>query len=156
MSESVTPCLWFNGNAEEAVGFYTEVFPNARVVETYRYPETGPGEPGSVMWIVFELDGRRFWALNGGMDFPFSEAVSLVYACDSQAEIDRVWDRLGDGGAPQKCGWIKDRFGMPWQIVPASLATLVGGDRAAADRVLQAVWGMVKLDIAALEQAYAG
>jgi predicted 3-demethylubiquinone-9 3-methyltransferase (glyoxalase superfamily) len=156
MTDRVTPCLWFDANAEEAVDFYVSLIPNSRVVSIARYTESGPGKPGSVLLIVFELDGRRYQALNGGADFPFSEAVSLSVACDSQAEIDRIWDRLAEGGTPQQCGWIKDRFGLPWQVVPSRIEEWITGDPAAADRVMQAVLGMVKLDIPTLERAHAG
>jgi predicted 3-demethylubiquinone-9 3-methyltransferase (glyoxalase superfamily) len=156
MTDRVTPCLWFNDNAEEAVDFYVSVVPDSRIVSVSRYGEAMPGKAGEVLMIAFELAGRRYWALNGGMDFPFSEAVSLAVACDTQAEIDRLWDRLGEGGSPQACGWIKDRFGMPWQVVPAATERWLSGDQAAADRVMKAVLGMVKLDIATLERAYAG
>lgn len=155
MTDRVTPCLWFNDNVEEAIGFYIDVFPDSRVTEVHRYGEAGPGRPGSAMMIWFELGGRRFAALNGGVDFPFSEAVSLVYACDGQDEIDRVWERLSEGGTPQMCGWIKDRFGLPWQIVPAALERLMSGDPAATGRVMTALLGMVKLDLPALERAHA-
>ena len=153
---TITPCLWFNANAEEAVDFYVSILPNSRIIQTARYGEAGPGKPGTVLMIVFELDGRRFQALNGGVDFPFSEAVSLVATCETQAEIDRLWQRLGDGGTPQQCGWIKDRFGMPWQVVPAAMDRLMGGDPERANRVMQALLGMIKLDLATLEKAYAG
>lgn len=150
----VTPCLWFNDNAEAAVGFWVSLLPGSRILSTSRYGEAGPGKPGAVMMMVFELGGRRFWALNGGVDFPFSEAVSLVAPCEDQAEIDRLWGALGEGGVPQQCGWIKDRFGMPWQIVPASMERLMSADDPArANRVLSALLKMVKLDIAALEAA---
>jgi predicted 3-demethylubiquinone-9 3-methyltransferase (glyoxalase superfamily) len=156
MTDRVTPCLWFNDNAEEAVGFYVSLLPGSRIVAVSRYGETGPGKPGAAMMIDFELAGRSYMALNGGVDFPFSEAVSLVVSCDTQAEIDRLWERIGDGGAPQMCGWIKDRFGMPWQVVPSQLGHWTGGDPAAADRVMKALLGMVKLDIPTLERAFVG
>lgn len=157
MSDRVFPCLWFNGNAEEAVSFYVSLVPNSRVLSVVRYGDSGPGKPGSVMTVIFELDGRRFMALNGGVDFPFSEATSIVVTCDTQAEIDRIWDRLADGGRPQQCGWIKDRYGLPWQIVPSTIERLLTeGGPAAANRVMAAVMKMVKLDIAAMEKAFIG
>ena len=156
MTERVTPCLWFNDNAEEAVNFYVSLLPDSRIVSVSRYGEAMPGKVGKVALITFDLAGRRYWALNGGLDFPFSEAVSLVVACDTQAEIDRLWERLGEGGSPQACGWIKDRFGMPGQVMPAAMERWLGGEPAAADRVMKAVFGMVKLDIATLERAHAG
>jgi predicted 3-demethylubiquinone-9 3-methyltransferase (glyoxalase superfamily) len=156
MTDRVTPCLWFNDNAEEAVRFYVSLIPDSRIVSTSRYTEAGPGKPGSVLTISFVLGGRSYLALNGGVDFPFSEAVSLSVSCDTQAEIDRLWERIGDGGQEQQCGWIKDRYGMPWQVVPSAIDRWITGDPAAADRVLRAVHGMVKLDIRTLERAYAG
>ena len=146
---SVTPCLWFNGNAEEAVSFYVSLVPNSRIVETARHE-------GKALMIVFDLDGVRYQALNGPMDFPFSEAVSLIVTCDTQADLDRIWDRLGDGGKPQMCGWIKDRYGLPWQVVPSRIGAWMKGDPAAAGRVMQALLQMVKLDIPTLERAYRG
>jgi predicted 3-demethylubiquinone-9 3-methyltransferase (glyoxalase superfamily) len=156
MTDKIIPCLWFNDTAEEAIDFYVDVFPDSRITKVHSYGEAGPGKPGSVMMIWFELGGRSFSALNGGVDFPFSEAVSLVYPCAGQAEIDRVWDRLADGGTPQQCGWIKDRYGLPWQIVPSTLDELISGDPAAANRVMTAIFGMVKLDLPTLERAHAG
>ena len=146
---SVTPCLWFNGNAKEAVSFYVSLIPNSRVVEVSRHD-------GKPLMIAFELDGARYRALNGPMDFPFSEAVSLIVTCDTQAELDRIWDTLGEGGKPQMCGWIKDRYGLPWQVVPSQIGRWMSGDPAAAGRVMQALMAMVKLDIPTLERAYAG
>ena len=156
MTDRVSPCLWFKDNAEEAVNFYVSLLPNSRVVSVSRYGEAGPGRAGDVLMIGFELAGRSYLALNGGADFPFSEAVSLVVSCDTQAEIDRLWDRIGEGGNPQMCGWIKDRFGLPWQVVPSQIGRWMDGDPTAADRVMKAVLGMVKLDIPTLERAYAG
>ena len=153
---SVTPCLLFNDQAEAAVAFYLSVFPNSRVLSTLRAGDSGPFAPGAVVMQVFELDGQRLHALNCGADFAFTEALSLVAACETQAEIDRVWDRLCDGGAPQQCGWLKDRYGVSWQVVPTALDRLMTGDPAAAARVLQAVMGMTKIDLAALERAHAG
>lgn len=155
---SVTPCLWFNGNAEEAVDFYVSLVPDSRVVTIARYPDAIPSLAGTVLMIVFELAGRRYQALNGGADHPFSPvAVSLSVACDTQAEIDRIWNRIVEtGGRPQQCGWITDRFGLPWQVVPSRTGEWLTGDPAAADRVMREVMGMVKLDIPTLERAYAG
>lgn len=156
MTDRVTPCLWFNDNAEEAVDFYVSLLPGSRIVSVSRYGDADPSKRDAVLTIGFELAGRRYLALNGGMDFPFSEAVSLIVACDSQAEIDRLWDRIGEGGTPQQCGWIKDRFGLPWQIVPSAIDRWISGDPAAAGRVMRALFGMVKLDMAALERAHEG
>ncbi len=151
----ITPCLWFDGNAEAAVDFYLSVFDTSRIVSTVYYGKAGPGPAGSVLTVTFELRGQRFIALNGGPEFRFNEAVSLLVPCESQAEIDLLWDRLGEGGSPQQCGWLKDRFGLSWQIVPAALEQMLQDpDPATSDRVMQAVLRMVKLDIATLERAY--
>lgn len=152
---SVTPCLWFNGNAEEAVNFYVSVIPNSRIVSVARTTEV-TGNPGAVLLIVFELDGRSYQALNGGMDFPFTEAVSLSVACDTQEEIDRIWARLAEGGKEVQCGWVKDRFGLSWQVAPSRIPEWISGDPAAANRVMTEVMRMVKLDIPTLERAYRG
>ncbi len=151
----ITPCLWFDGNAEAAVDFYLSVFDTSRIVSTVYYGEAGPGPAESVLTITFELRGQRFIALNGGPEFKFTEAISLLVPCDSQAEIDVLWDRLVEGGSPQQCGWLKDRFGLSWQIVPAALEQMLQDpDPAKCSRVMQAVLQMVKPDIAALERAY--
>jgi predicted 3-demethylubiquinone-9 3-methyltransferase (glyoxalase superfamily) len=160
--QRITPCLWFDGQAEAAAEFYTSVFPNSRITAVSRYGEAGReihgGQPGSVLTIGFELDGVAFTALNGGPRFKFTEAISLQVNCDTQQEIDRYWARLTEGGEPQaqQCGWLKDRFGLSWQVVPTSMARLMttGGDKA--ERVMSAVLNMKKIDIAALERAYAG
>jgi predicted 3-demethylubiquinone-9 3-methyltransferase (glyoxalase superfamily) len=152
------PCLWFDGRAEEAVAFYATLFPRSRVVRTTRYGNEGAAAagrtPGSVMTIEFSLARQRFLALNGGPMFRFTEAVSLVAECDDQREIDRCWRALSDGGEEQACGWVKDRYGLSWQVVPASLGRMLasGGDRA--ERVMAAVLGMRKIDLAAVERAY--
>jgi predicted 3-demethylubiquinone-9 3-methyltransferase (glyoxalase superfamily) len=156
----ITPCLWFDHQAEEAAAFYTGIFPDSRLVSTTRYPDAGfefHGKPaGSVMTVAFELDGQPFVALNGGPLFQFSEAVSFQIGCADQAEVDHYWQRLGAGGDPaaQQCGWLKDRFGVSWQVVPYLLPELLGQpDVAMARRVMQALLGMKKLDIEALTQA---
>ena len=152
----ITPCLWFDGNAEEAMNFYTSIFRNAKVGSISRYGEAGPGPAGSVLTASFELEGLQFTALNGGPHFKFNEAISFHVACESQAEVDYFWDRLGAGGQIQQCGWLKDKFGVSWQIVPTALPRLLGNpDRAKANRVMQAMLEMKKLDIAALERAAA-
>lgn len=157
MTGRVSPCLWFNDNAEEAVNFYFSVVPNSRIVSiAYRTASTAWGREGAVLLIVFELDGRTFQALNGGLDFPFSQAVSLSVACDTQEELDRIWAQLADGGAEVQCGWVKDRYGMPWQVVPRQTEAWLTGDPTAADRMMTALQDMVKLDIATLERAYRG
>ena len=158
--QKITPCLWFDGQAEDAAKFYTGIFKNSKVVTTTRYTEAGRElhgkEPGSVMTVEFELNGQPFTALNGGPLFKFNEAVSFQVHCDTQDEIDHYWERLGAGGDPkaQQCGWLKDRYGLSWQIVPSVLPKLLAGaDPGRAQRVLSALLGMTKLDIRALEAA---
>lgn len=153
----IEPCLWFDGQAEEAAAWYVSIFRNARILSTTHYGEGMPRPAGSVLTVRFELDGETFLALNGGPEYTFSPAVSFIVPCDSQAEIDHYWSRLlSEGGQPQGCGWLQDRYGVTWQIVPRVLTEMVtGGDTAATQRVLQAMMPMVKLDIAALERAYA-
>jgi predicted 3-demethylubiquinone-9 3-methyltransferase (glyoxalase superfamily) len=156
-SHAIAPCLWFNDQAEAAAAFYTAIFPNSRIVETTRYGEAGHeihGKPaGSVLTVEFELNGQLFTALNGGPAFTFNEAISLQVLCDTQAEIDHYWEKLGAGGDPaaQQCGWLKDQYGLSWQIVPRALATLLKGSNA--ERVMAALLQMKKLDIAQLAQA---
>jgi predicted 3-demethylubiquinone-9 3-methyltransferase (glyoxalase superfamily) len=152
--QKITPFLWFDGNAEEAMNFYTSIFRNAKVGSISRYGEAGPGPAGSVLTASFELEGLHFTALNGGPHFKFNEAISFHVACESQEEVDYFWDRLGAGGQIQQCGWLKDKFGVSWQIVPTALPRLLG-DPARANRVMQAMLQMKKLDIAALERAAA-
>jgi len=153
----ITPCLWFDGNAEEAVRFYTSVFKNSRIVKTSYWGDTGPGPKGSVLTIIFELDGQEFMALNGGPQFKFNEAISLMVNCDTQSEVDGLWAKLGAGGKEVECGWIKDRYGLAWQIVPRILGRMIADkDAKKADRVLKAMMGMVKLDIDQLQRAYDG
>ena len=154
--QKITPFLWFDDNAEEAAHFYTSIFKNAKVGDVVRYSETGPGPAGSVLTVSFEIEGQQFTALNGGPHFKFNEAISFHVACESQQEVDYFWDRLGAGGQIQQCGWLKDKFGVSWQIVPAMLQHLLGDpDRAKVNRVMQTVLQMKKLDIAALERAAA-
>ena len=154
--QKITPFLWFDGNAEEAMNFYTSIFRNAKVGSISRYGEAGPGPAGSVLTASFELEGLQFTALNGGPHFKFNEAISFHVACESQQEVDYFWERLGAGGQIQQCGWLKDKFGVSWQIVPTALPRLLGNpDRAKANRVMQAMLQMKKLDIAALERSAA-
>ena len=151
--QKITPFLWFDGNAEEAMNFYTSIFRNAKVGSISRYGEAGPGPAGSVLTASFELEGLQFTALNGG---PLNEAISFHVACESQDEVDYFWYRLGAGGQIQQCGWLKDKFGVSWQIVPTALPRLLGNpDRAKANRVMQTMLQMKKLDIAALERSAA-
>ena len=156
MSQRITPFLWFDGNAEEAANFYVSVFPNSEVTEVSRYGESGPGVAGSVLVVSFRLDGQAFAALNGGPDFTFNEAISFVISCQSQEEVDDYWDRLTDGGEPGPCGWLKDQFGVSWQVTPTVLTEMFQDeDRERADRVMQAMLQMGKIDIAKLKEAYA-
>jgi predicted 3-demethylubiquinone-9 3-methyltransferase (glyoxalase superfamily) len=158
MAQKIITNLWFDNEAEEAVAFYTSLFKNSRVVSVARYTDAGPGEPGSVMTVDFELDGQRFVAINGGPIFPFTEAMSLQVDCQDQAEVDYFWDALtADGGSESQCGWCKDRWGLSWQIVPGGMEELfTNPDPARAKRTMEAMLGMKKLDIAALQAAADG
>ena len=156
----ITPCLWFADQAEAAAHLYVSVFPNSRIATTTHYGEAGQeitgGKPGSVLTVDFELNGQPFTALNGGPLFTFNEAISLQILCDTQDEIDYYWDKLGAGGDPkaQQCGWLKDRFGVSWQVSPAGMAEALNDpDRARADRVMAAMLKMKKIDIAELKRA---
>ncbi len=152
----ITPMLWFDHQAEEAARFYTSIFPNSKIGTISRYGDSGPGPKGSVMVVAFELDGQPFTALNGGPMFKFTEAISLVVNCADQKELDHYWDRLTEGGSPVQCGWLKDKYGLSWQIVPTVLSELMSGpDPARSQRVMAALMQMVKLDIGQLQQAYA-
>jgi predicted 3-demethylubiquinone-9 3-methyltransferase (glyoxalase superfamily) len=155
--QKITPFLWFDNNAEEAMNFYTSVFKDSKQVKVSRYPEGAPAPAGSVMVAEFELEGQRFIALNGGPQFKFTEAVSFVVNCETQEEVDYYWSRLtADGGAESMCGWLKDKFGLSWQITPAIMYKLYSGDPASAQRVMQAMLQMKKLDIQKLQDAYDG
>jgi len=155
--QKISPFLWFDSQAEEAAKFYVAVFGNSRILKTVRYGTAGPGPAGSVMTVVFELNGVQFTALNGGPLHRFSEAISFVVNCQSQAEVDTVWEKLSAGGQPDRCGWVKDRYGLSWQVVPSVLPVLLGDpDAAKAQRTMAAMLKMSKLDIAALEKAHAG
>jgi predicted 3-demethylubiquinone-9 3-methyltransferase (glyoxalase superfamily) len=152
----ITPCLWFDTEAEDAARMYTAVFPNSRITSISHYGEGAPRQAGMVMVVAFELDGRPFTALNGGPQYTFSEAVSFQVMCDDQAQIDHFWDALGDGGEPGPCGWLRDRFGVSWQIVPRRLTELLSqSDPETSQRVMQCMMGMGKLVIAELEGAAA-
>jgi len=154
--QKVSPCLWFNGRAEEAMNFYLAMFKHAKVTDVLRWGDTGPGVKGSVLTCTFELEGQTFTALNGGPQYAFTPAISLIVACETQAEVDGYWARLLDGGQAQQCGWITDKFGVTWQIVPTVLFTLLKDpDAAKANRVMAAMMEMIKLDIALIEQAAA-
>jgi predicted 3-demethylubiquinone-9 3-methyltransferase (glyoxalase superfamily) len=154
----LTTCLWFDTQAEEAATYYTSIFPGARLGPVSRYGEGGPRPAGLVITAEFELNGQRFVALNGGPQYTFTEAISFQIPCADQAEVDYYWDRLtADGGQPGPCGWLKDKFGVSWQVIPAVLGSLLGDpDPAKAARATQAMLAMGKLDIAALERAHAG
>lgn len=156
---SISPCLWFDGNAEEAARLYTSLFPNSRIDKVNRSPADTPSGPeGSVLTVDFTLAGQRFIGLNGGPDFKFNEAVSFSIDCDDQAEIDRYWEALiAGGGEPSVCGWLKDRFGLSWQVVPRQLPEYLSGpDQEATKRAMEALLQMTKLDVAKLREAYEG
>jgi predicted 3-demethylubiquinone-9 3-methyltransferase (glyoxalase superfamily) len=153
--QKITPFLWFDGKAEEAMDFYTSIFENSRVINVTRYGEAGPGPKGTVMSATFELLGREFIALNGGPHFSFTPAISFFVTCKTQAEVDTLWEKLVAGGKPQRCGWLTDKYGLSWQIVPAILGELLqDNDAEKSSRVMKAMLAMVKLDIAGLERAY--
>ncbi len=151
----ITPFLWFDSQAEEAANFYVSVFKNSKILEEARYPEGSPGPAGAIMTISFELDGQQFTALNGGPEFTFTEAVSFVIDCADQAEVDDYWAKLtADGGEESQCGWLKDKFGLSWQVVPRALPELLSQpDPEVAQRVMQAMLQMKKINISALEAA---
>jgi predicted 3-demethylubiquinone-9 3-methyltransferase (glyoxalase superfamily) len=154
---NVTPCLWFDTEGEDAAELYTSVFPNSKILDVARYGPAGPRPEGTVMTVSFELDGQKFLALNGGPNFKFNEAVSFQIHCRDQEEVDHYWERLGEGGEPGPCGWLKDRFGLSWQVVPDRLPELLGDpDREKAQRVMAAMLEMGKIEIAELERAAAG
>ena len=155
--QRLRPCLWFDTEAAEAAELYTSIFPNSRIVDVARYGSAGPRPEGMVMTVAFELDGQPILALNGGPDFTFTEAVSFEVECADQAEVDRYWDKLTDGGEEGPCGWLKDRYGLSWQIVPKALTELIADpDREKSQRVMKAMLEMKKIDVAALERAAAG
>lgn len=153
--QKITPCLWFDGNAEEAMNFYTAIFKNSKIGSIMRYGEAGPGPAGTVLSVTFELDGQEFMALNGGPQFTFSPAISLFVNCETQAEVDELWEKLSEGGEPNRCGWLQDKFGVSWQIVPAVLGKMLQDkDAEKSKQVMQAMLKMDKLDIQSLKQAY--
>ena len=150
----ITPCLWYDGRAEEAANLYVSLFPDSRITHVQPFSEAGPGEPGSVMVVQFELAGQPLVALNGGPQFTFTEAISLQIGCDSQDEVDELWAKLtADGGEEGPCGWCKDKFGLSWQVVPNRLFELLSGDPATAARVSEKMYTMGKLDLKTLEEA---
>jgi predicted 3-demethylubiquinone-9 3-methyltransferase (glyoxalase superfamily) len=157
MQQKIVPNLWFDTEAEEAASFYVSVFRNARIVGTTRYGEAGPGPAGTVMTVEFELDGQRFVGINGGPQFTFDEAVSFQITCEDQEEVDHYWERLTEGGEESQCGWLKDRFGLSWQVVPTGMEEVLNDpDPERAKRAMEAMLGMVKLDIAAIRSAADG
>ena len=158
MTQKIVPCLWFDDRIEEAAKFYTSVFPDAKITHTSRYGDAGPLPKGKVLTMMFELAGQEFMGLNGGPQFKFSEAISFFVRCETQKEVDHYWTKLtADGGAESMCGWLKDKFGLSWQIVPNALPRyLTDKDAKKAERVMQAMLQMKKIDIAALDRAYAG
>ena len=155
ISQKITPFLWFDSNAEEAMNFYTSVFKNSKAGKIARYGDAGPGPKGQVMTATFQLEGVEFVALNGGPQFKFTEAISFVVNCETQEEVDYYWEKLSEGGEKSMCGWLKDQFGLWWQVVPVVLTEMVEDkDQAKAQRVMQAMMQMKKIDIAALKKAY--
>jgi predicted 3-demethylubiquinone-9 3-methyltransferase (glyoxalase superfamily) len=153
--QKITPFLWFDGKAEEAMEFYTSVFENSRVISVMRYGDAGPGPKGAVMSATFELLGQQFIALNGGPHFTFSPAISFFVSCKTQAEVDELWEKLVAGGEPQRCGWLRDKYGLSWQIIPIALGEMLQDEDAEkSNRVMKAMLAMEKLDIAGLERAY--
>jgi predicted 3-demethylubiquinone-9 3-methyltransferase (glyoxalase superfamily) len=156
--QKITPFLWFDNNAEEAMKFYTSIFRNSKIGKVTLYPEDSPGPAGTLMVGTFQIEGQEFIALNGGPAFKFTEAISFTVNCETQDEVDEYWTKLtADGGKEVQCGWLKDKFGLSWQIVPTTLTKLLGDpNREKAARVMQAMLGMTKIDIKGLERAYAG
>jgi predicted 3-demethylubiquinone-9 3-methyltransferase (glyoxalase superfamily) len=153
--QKITPFLWFDGNAEEAVHFYASIFKDSKIGTIMRYGDAGPGPKGSVMTVAFELNGQEFIGLNGGPTYKFTPAVSFMVHCETQGEVDEYWDKLSEGGAPNVCGWLQDKYGLSWQIVPTALLRMLEDkDPAKSNRVMQAMMKMTKLDISVLQAAY--
>ena len=155
--QKINPSLWFDHEAEEAANFYVSVFTDSRIVHVARYGSAGPGPAGSVMTVDFQLRGQDFNAINGGPQFTFTEAISLLVNCESQDEVDEYWEKLSDGGQKGPCGWLKDRYGLSWQIVPTALGEMIADpDEAKSQRAMKAMLQMTKLDVAELRRAYDG
>ena len=155
--QKISPFLWFDGKAEEAANFYVSIFRNSKIASVMHYGEAGPGPKGSVMGVTFQLDGQEFMAINGGPQFTFSPAISFFVKCETQAEIDHFWDKLLAGGKAQQCGWLTDKYGVTWQIVPTILGELLQSkDAEKSQRAMRAMMQMIKLDIAALKKAFEG
>ena len=153
--QKITPYLWFDNQAEEAANFYTSIFKNSKVVDVQRYGEVGPGPAGTAMIVTFELEGQEYLALNGGPQFKFTEAISLFVNCETQEEVDYLWAKLTEGGEESQCGWLKDKYGLSWQIIPTALMDLMSDpDPEKAGRVMQAMLQMKKIEIADLQKAY--
>ena len=153
--QKITPFLWFDGKAEEAANFYASIFKNSRIVSISRYGEARPAPKGTVMSVTFELDGQRFMALNGGPQFTFTPAISLFVSCETQEEVDELWEKLSAGGKKSRCGWLQDKYGLSWQIIPTALGKLMGdSDPQKSSRVMKAMLQMDKIDIQRLQQAY--
>jgi predicted 3-demethylubiquinone-9 3-methyltransferase (glyoxalase superfamily) len=154
--QKITPCLWFDNQAEEAANLYTSIFKNSKILSVSRYGDEGPGKKGTAMMVVFQIGGQEFQALNGGPEYKFTPALSLSVDCKTQEEVDEYWEKLTAGGREDMCGWLTDKFGLSWQIVPSALGELMGDkDPVKAGRVMQAMLQMKKIDIAKLRQAYA-
>ena len=155
--QKITPFLWYDGRAEEAANFYTSIFQNSKIVSTTRYGDAGPGPKGSVMSVIFQLEGQDFYALNGGPMFQFTPAISFFVNCQTQAEVDELWEKLSAGGRKDRCGWLQDKFGVSWQIIPRHLSEMLADkDPKKSQRVMQAMLQMEKLDIEGLKRAYDG
>jgi predicted 3-demethylubiquinone-9 3-methyltransferase (glyoxalase superfamily) len=155
--QKITPFLWFDGKAEEAMNFYVSIFKNSKVGTVTRYGEGGPGPQGTVMSVTFQLDGQDFFALNGGPLFTFSPAISFFVNCETQQEVDELWEKLSEGGKKERCGWLKDKYGLSWQIIPSALGKLLHDkDAGKAKRVMEAMLQMDKIDTTRLQQAYDG
>jgi predicted 3-demethylubiquinone-9 3-methyltransferase (glyoxalase superfamily) len=153
--QKITPFLWFDNQAEEATNFYVSLFKDSKIVSISRYGEGGPGLPGAVMTVNFQLEGQEFIALNGGPEFTFSPAISFFVDCATQAEVDRLWEKLTEGGEEVQCGWLKDKFGLSWQIVPSGLSDLLNGkDADGSRRAMQAMLQMKKIDLTKMQEAY--
>ena len=155
--QKITPFLWFDSQAEEAADFYTSIFKNSKILNIARYGDAGPGPKGSVMLVTFQIEGQRFMALNGGLHYTFTPAISFFVDCETQAEVDELWEKLSAGGSEVQCGWLKDRFGLSWQIIPKALMELMQDkDPVKSQRVFKAMLGMTRIDIEGLKRAYRG
>jgi predicted 3-demethylubiquinone-9 3-methyltransferase (glyoxalase superfamily) len=153
--QKITPFLWFDGKAEEAMNFYVSIFKNSKVGRVTRYGDTGPGPKGSVMSATFQIEGQEFFALNGGPQFQFTPAISFFVNCETQQEVDELWEKLSAGGEKNRCGWLRDKYGVSWQIIPTALGEMLGDkNRAKANRVMKAMLQMDKIDIKGLKRAY--